>query len=138
MVLSRSFLVLAVVAVAAGCLHEPSAEEKLADARRDYPETFYVGESFAGLPLTAVLLDEEANGGADYIYGDCDPPNGFDAGGCAPPLSIQNSLCANGRVVVTIFADSDAAARRARAALRPVGRDDAPKPTVALHANPGC
>ncbi len=135
---TRALSLVAAAGFAAGCVHEPSTEEKLADARRDYPETFYVGESFAGLPLTTVLLDEEANGGADYIYGDCDPPEGFDAGGCAPPLSIQNSVCADGRVVVTIFADSDAAARRARAALRPLGGGDASDPTVALHANPGC
>ena len=42
--------------------------------------TYWLGETFDGLPLT----HKDA---ANYIYGQCHPP---PDGGCAPPLSTQN------------------------------------------------
>jgi hypothetical protein len=42
--------------------------------------TYWVGSSFAGLPLT----HKDAT---TYIYGTCEPPRD---GGCAPPLQVQN------------------------------------------------
>jgi hypothetical protein len=52
---------------------------------------FWVGESYAGLPLAAITRRRPEPGAdtTDYVsflYGSCRPPPG---GGCAPPLEIQ-------------------------------------------------
>ncbi len=59
---------------------------------------YFVGSSFHGLALTAVLSTPGRGGRVrswSFIYGDCDPGGGFfDDGGCAPPLEVQNwSIC---------------------------------------------
>jgi hypothetical protein len=55
-----------------------------ASKRFDRYELYYLGRSFAGLPLTDA-------GAGEFIYGDCDPG---DDEGCAPPIEIQNySAC---------------------------------------------
>lgn len=46
---------------------------------------YWLGPSFAGLPLTATPSAKS------LIYGDCEVPRGFDPGGCAPPLEVQNA-----------------------------------------------
>jgi hypothetical protein len=50
------------------------------------PPAYWLGERFAGLPLSAI------SGSADrpnFVYGTCEIPPGSD-GGCAPPLQLQH------------------------------------------------
>jgi len=114
-------------------------EESLQRIGEDYPgQVFYVGGSFEGLPLEAALSGEEVSPGttADFIYGDCEP-TGSD-GGCPVPLTIQNSICPNGRTAVGIHGTSPAMERRAAAALRPVGGTRRAPPKISLGEGPRC
>lgn len=49
--------------------------------------SYFLGPKFDGLPLTAIIGQRDA---PDFIYGDCTPPSGIDAGGCPPPLEVQH------------------------------------------------
>ena len=57
-------------------------------AGRPGPTLYYVGRSFEGLPLTAIVGSRTY---PSFIYGDCEiaDQGWFEDGGCAPPLSIQ-------------------------------------------------
>ena len=49
--------------------------------------TYWLGPSFEGLEVSAVLLECEGRGSSiTYLYGDCTP----QGGGCAEPIHIQN------------------------------------------------
>lgn len=81
--------------VAVGCTAvfggdaKPESDYTLDEVRRNTSDTIYfVGESFAGLPLVAIIGEKEH---PSFIYGDCEVGSGFDPGGCPPPLDIQHS-----------------------------------------------
>lgn len=127
---------------------QASAETPQAAQRAVPYAVHWVGRSFAGLPLTAVLRD--GSGDVTVIYGTCKPKGG--EGGCAPPLQIQSaSICDRNALLytrpptserlrgavarrdqegdvrvdtgvsnVTVFAGSASLRERALAALRPV------------------
>jgi hypothetical protein len=55
----------------------------------DPTDLYWLGPYFAGMPVTGTPQEV---GGAIYIYGDCELPEG--EGGCAPPVQIHNgSAC---------------------------------------------
>lgn len=65
---------------------EARDELTIAKAREEQSmPLFWVGQSFEGLPLTAIV---GSRNGAGFVYGACEPPPGGE-GGCAPPLQIQ-------------------------------------------------
>jgi len=79
---NRKLVCLLLSAVAAGCGGSGSAE--VSELRRPgAPATYWLGESFDGLPLETT---DVGTGRPDFIYGTCEP--GSD-GGCAPPLELQ-------------------------------------------------
>lgn len=113
---------------------------------------FWVGETFAGLPLTHVSHNHDQT---TLIYGTCTPAGDM---GCAPPLEIQaSSICdrnalildirprarfsardvgvldygdrlevATGSANVAVLARDQGLARRAISALRPLGEPHRP------------
>lgn len=90
----RALAVLLFVATAAGCGSQVVVEQQgglsLADLRAPAaPASYFLGAKFEGLPLTAIVDSRQA---PDFIYGDCTPPSGIDAGGCFPPLEVQHWL----------------------------------------------
>ena len=134
----------------------PNSELELADLEQsDAPPTYFVGERFEGLPITAILGRPPH---VSIFYGDCDIPIGFDPGGCAPPLDLQHvssterpprppcrrahpnvpAAFVDGSdglevyvsdLTVVVFADNEDRAVRAAAALRPVkGQPRLPRP----------
>lgn len=114
----------------------PDTDFELEDvkAMRGAP-LYYVGDSFEGLPLTAIIGNPSRN--LTFIYGDCDIPIGIDPGGCPPPLEVQNEVCPD-RTIVVLFPGGSVDTARARAAVRPVNDERAPRPLVVMDANPGC
>ncbi len=120
-----------------------SAERKLADVRRLYGgDVFFLGTSFEGRPLTDVVFGDEAGPATvGFSYGDCERPGwpqGFDSGGCPAPFDIQNVVCADGRTLVAVFANSKAMARRAAQALRPLGKRAGRPPEISLGRSEDC
>jgi hypothetical protein len=75
--------------VAAGCgSSSPTSTLTLVQLRSaSTPPSYFLGENFDGLPLTATLGRRDA---PDFVYGDCTPPPGIDAGGCPAPLELQH------------------------------------------------
>jgi hypothetical protein len=91
----------ALAVTAAGCLGplrgdaKPKSDYPLEEvASRPGPALYYVGDSFAGLPLTAIV---GARAYPSFIYGACEIENQgwFQDGGCPPPLSIQHESTAS-------------------------------------------
>jgi len=80
-------LVAALAACGGSAASEPRGTVELSDLRRaGAPPAYWLGERFAGLPLSAI------SGSADrpnFVYGTCEIPPGSD-GGCAPPLQLQH------------------------------------------------
>jgi hypothetical protein len=147
---------IATAGVLGGCAltDDRGVEGALAELReRPGPGPYFVGETFEGLPLTAISA---AGPRVTFVYGDCDPPP--DEGGCAPPLEVQiwpigrrapgviSSMIECRKVTVrgvpgaffgsdldlyvgdqtvVVFADSQPRALRAAEALRPVDADRA-------------
>lgn len=85
----RAVAALALLGGIAGCGDDPPRAADAHALQRATPFALYwLGTSFAGLPLTSIARD---NGFVTVVYGDCDPQG--DAG-CAPPLQIQTaSIC---------------------------------------------
>jgi hypothetical protein len=100
------------VAALAACGGSPASDlggtVELSDLRRHgAPPAYWLGERFAGLPLSAI------SGSADrpnFVYGTCEPV-GSD-GGCAPPLQLQHwPLTARSPALFMITPDRRAACR---------------------------
>jgi hypothetical protein len=70
------------VALAAGCGGSQSADVSRFQ-RPGAPPTYWLGESFDGLPL---MTTDVGTGRPDFIYGTCEGRSGE---GCAPPLELQ-------------------------------------------------
>jgi hypothetical protein len=139
----RAVVVLLVALAAAGCSFwgDTSNEETIAELGRRYPgQVFYLGDSFAGLPLTEAAAGDEVGPDqtASFIYGDCEVDPGFDPGGCALPLDVQNVICPDGRTAVGIFANDPAVGKRAVESLRPIGGPAKAQPKVILDSGPRC
>jgi hypothetical protein len=95
-------VLLVLAALIAGCgASEPERADpaQVRAAQRVVGHTLYwVGASFADLPLTGVLRDPQRT---TFSYGTCDP-SGSDSG-CAPPLQIQvSSICDANALVLDI------------------------------------
>jgi hypothetical protein len=91
----------ALVVTVAGCIGpfgdetEPKSDYTLDEVpSRPGSALYYVGGSFEGLPLTAIV---GARAYPSFIYGDCEIENQgwFQDGGCPPPLSIQHESTAS-------------------------------------------
>ena len=130
-------LVAGLFAVSAGAYaYERSRPADVSELRDAKAPLYYLGSSFDGLRLTHA---EGRRGYALFVYGDCDIPVGFDAGGCHPPLQVQNRTCDRRRTVVSVFAHSDARARRAAEMLRPVDPIRTTRPArAAVQTGPLC
>jgi hypothetical protein len=63
----------------------PDFERLLASYAASSTPAYFLGDGYAGLPITDVSRDE---GVTQIIYGTCTVPP-FSEGGCAPPLSVQ-------------------------------------------------
>ena len=140
-VLSSVCVVVALTAVP-GCSFFEANRPNLTDedaldvARQVDGTVFYVGTTFAGLPLTyAEKSPDESVLDASFGYGDCEPPE--NDGGCPLPLEIQNAICRDGHTKVGIFGIRKLRQRAARA-LRPVGGGDAAAPEVVFDTGPIC
>jgi hypothetical protein len=135
-------LLLFVVLAGAGCSwQDESSEDTIDELGRRYPgQVFYLGDSFAGLPLTHAAAGDEVSPGrtADFTYGDCDVGPGIDPGGCPLPLEVQNIVCPNGRTAVGIFAADPAVRKRAAAELKAIGGKAKAAPKVTLEVGPSC
>lgn len=64
-----------------GMASDENGQARQAPSASETPGTYWLGESFRALPLTATP-------GSDYIYGDCEAE---PDSGCAPPVEVQNS-----------------------------------------------
>jgi hypothetical protein len=131
------------VLASGGCVPwsiEPSLADKLDAVEREYGgRVFFVGRSFADLPLTDILYGPETGASTvTFVYGDCEVDPGIDPGGCPLPLDIQNAVCPGRRTAVGIFGTDASVMRRAARSLRPLGGGRARAPAVVLDRGPVC
>jgi hypothetical protein len=119
-----------------GLASRPDTDFEVADVKqmRGAP-LYYLGDSFDGLPLTAIIGDPSRN--LSFIYGDCEIPIGIDPGGCGPPLEVLNEVCRD-RTIVVLFGSDPAKTARAGDAVQPVNDLRAPRPLIVGGVNPGC
>jgi hypothetical protein len=106
--LASVLLLAAVTACGGSAASESGGAVRLSDLRqRGAPPAYWLGETFAGLPLSAI------SGSADrpnLVYGTCEPV-GAD-GGCAPPLQLQHwPLTARSPALFMVTPDRRAACR---------------------------
>lgn len=131
--LRRGLLLLATLV--AGCGGDSEGPIRLGEMQADPRPYFYVGGSFEELELTAA--GPYRGRFTNFVYGTC---RASAEGGCAPPLTVQNALCGDGRINVALFGEGGGRAARAAKALRPLNRAarQAGKPIVTFDRSIRC
>jgi len=83
--LTAALLGLLAASCGGSAMARADVERLLASSAASSTPAYFLGDGYAGLPITNVLRDE---GGTTIVYGTCYVAP-FSEGGCAPPLQVQ-------------------------------------------------